>query len=368
MAHGSGIIAAVALIAATISPGAAATLTRFEYSQPHMGTLVRIVVYAPSEPMAVDATNAAFARIRALDYALSDYRDSSELMRLCRRSGTEAVAVSEDLFRVLRAAQQFARDSDGAFDVTAGPLSLLWRQARRQNTIPDADRIAAARALVGHAKLELDEARRSVRLRQPGMQLDLGGIAKGFAADEAAAVLATRGMARALVAAGGDIVAGDPPPGAEGWRVAVASLDGADGAPSGHLTLRNAAVSTSGDTEQFVVVGGIRHSHIFDPRTGRALSGRSGVTVVAPAATTSDALATAVSVMGPSAGFRLVDATAGASAFIAEERGGVVQTYASSRWPSVLSAGVAQGFSPASSRRVGRSEGLRYIRASGQER
>jgi thiamine biosynthesis lipoprotein len=348
MAYGSGIVATVALIAATISPGTAGTLTRFEYLQPHMGTLVRIVLYAPSEPIAVDGANAAFARIRALDDALSDYRDSSELMELCRRSGAEPVAVSDDLFRVLRAAQHFARASDGAFDVTAGPLSVLWRQARRQNVLPDGERIAAARALVGHAKLELDETRRTVRLRRPGMQLDLGGIAKGFAADQAAAVLAARGLTRALVAAGGDIVAGDPPPGAAGWRIAVASLEGADRPPSGYLALRNAAVSTSGDTEQFLVVGGIRHSHIFDPRTGLALSGRSSVTIVAPAATTSDALATAVSVMGPSAGFRLVDATAGASAFIAEERSGVVQTYTSSRWRGVVPSG--------------------YMRASGQER
>ena len=347
MAHGSGVVAAVALIAAAIPTDAAGTLTRFEYSQPHMGTLVRIVLYAPSEPMAVEGADAAFARIRALDAALSDYRESSELMRLCRQSGAEPVAVSDDLFRVLRAAQQFARDSDGAFDVTAGPLSLLWRQARRQNALPDAGRIEAARALVGHTKLELDAARRTVRLRQPGMQLDLGGIAKGFAADEAAAVLAARGLARALVAAGGDIVAGDPPPGAEGWRIAVASLDGENAPPSAYLALRDAAVSTSGDTEQFLVAGGVRHSHIFDPRTGRALSGRRSVTIVAPTATTSDALATAVSVMGPSAGFRLVDATAGASAFIAEERGGVVQTYTSSRW-RVHAAG--------------------YVRATGQKR
>jgi thiamine biosynthesis lipoprotein len=325
-------VAAVASIAATISPRAEGALARFEYSQPHMGTLVRIVLYAPTEPVAVAGVNAAFARVAALDAALSDYRDSSELMQVSRQAGSGAVPISDDLFRVLRASQQIARASDGAFDVTAGPLSVLWRQARRQNALPDAGRIAAARALVGHTKLELDDARRTVRLRQPGMQLDLGGIAKGFAADEAVAVLSARGITRALVAAGGDIVARDPPPGADGWRIAVAALDGADRAPSGHLALRNAAVSTSGDTEQFLLVGGIRHSHIFDPRTGQALTGRSSVTVVAPAGATSDALATAVSVMGPAAGFRLVETIPGASAFVAEARAGRVKTHASSAW------------------------------------
>ena len=331
MAHGSGLVAAVALTAATISSDAAGTLSRFEYSQPHMGTHVRIVLYAPDASVADAAAAAAFARIGALDQALSDYRDSSELMQVSRRSGSGAAEVSDDLFRVLRASQQVARDSDGAFDATAGPLSLLWRQARRQNVLPDADRIAAARALVGHARLELDEARRTVRLRQPGMQLDLGGIAKGFAADEAVALLAKRGVRRVLVAAGGDIVAGEPPPGAAGWRIAIASVDGADREP-GFLSLRTAAVSTSGDTEQLLVVGGIRHSHIYDPRTGQALTGRSSVTIVAPTGTMSDALATAVSVMGPAAGFRLIEAIPGVSAFVAEQRHGAVRTYASSRW------------------------------------
>lgn len=357
------LVAAVLLIAATVSPRAESTLARFDYSQPHMGTLVRIVLYAPSEPVAVAGVNAAFARIAALDAALSDYRDSSELMQVSRQAGGGPVPISDGLFRVLRASQQVARASDGAFDVTAGALSVLWRQARRQNAMPDAERIAAARALVGHTKLELDEASRTVRLRQPNMQLDLGGIAKGFAADEAVAVLATRGIRRALVAAGGDIVAAEPPPGAESWRIAIATLDGGDRAPSDHLALRNAAVSTSGDTEQFLVVGGIRRSHIFDPRTGQALSGRSSVTTVAPTGAMSDALATAVSVMGPVAGLRLVDTIPEASAFVAQERGGAVETYASSRW-QVVAAGVAQGFSLAPPRPIG----LRSIWASGQER
>ena len=153
-------------------------------------------------------------------------------------------------------AQRVARDSGGAFDVTSGPLSVLWRHARRVREIPEATSVAAARELVGPDKLELDERRRTVRLTTPGMQLDLGGIAKGFAADEAAGVLTRHGIGAALVAAGGDIVATGPPPGRDGWRVAVASIEGA-GPPAGYLNLRDAAVSTSGDAEQFVVLAGV---------------------------------------------------------------------------------------------------------------
>jgi FAD:protein FMN transferase len=325
------LIAAVVSIAAATSPGIAGPLARFEYSQPHMGTLVRIVLYAPGAPVADRAAKAAFDRIAALDEALSDYRDSSELMRVSRQPGGGPIQVSEDLFRILRAAQRVAHDSGGAFDVTVGPLSVLWRHARRVRELPAAASVAAARALVGPDKLELDEQRRTVRLTTPGMQLDVGGIAKGFAADEAAAVLSRHGIGAALVAAGGDIVATGPPPGRDGWRVAVASIEGAD-RPAGYLSLRDAAVSTSGDAEQFVVLGGVRYSHVFDPRTGAPLTGRRSATVMARDGMTADALDTAVSVMGAVKGLALVESTPGASAFVVEETAGVSRTFESSRW------------------------------------
>jgi thiamine biosynthesis lipoprotein len=336
MAQRAGLLriaAPAGLLAATVSlSGALPAQERFEYAEPHMGTLVRLVFFGADRAAADAAARAAFDRVRALNDTLSDYRDTSELMEVSRRAGGPAMRVSDDLFRVLSAAQQMAVVSAGAFDPTAGPLSLLWREARRRQALPDAPRIAAARALVGAEKLELDAARQTVRLRAAGMQLDLGGIAKGFAADEAAAVLRGCGIRSALVAAGGDIVVTAPPPGTKGWRVAIAAIGGADGAAAGYLTLHDAAVSTSGDAEQFVAVNGVRHSHIFDPRTGHALVGRHSVTVVAPNGTTSDGLATAVSVMGGDRGARLVDRTPGAAALIVEARVDGTRTYASRRW------------------------------------
>jgi len=329
---------ALALIAGRVAglPSAARSGTessreeRFEFAGPHMGTVVRITLYARGEQEAARASASAFARIAQLDARLSDYRDDSELTALSRRSGTGPVAVSEDLFRVLAAAQGFARASGGAFDATAGPLSVLWRQARRQRRLPDRGRVDDARARIGYAKLALDAEARTAALRVPGMQLDLGGIAKGFAADEAVKVLAAAGITRALVACGGDIAASDPPPGERGWRVNVVSLEGA--APGPTLLLRNGGVSTSGDAEQFVVVGGIRYSHIYDPRTGQAMTGRRTVTVRAADALTTDALATAVSVMGASRGLALVDRTPGASAWFVEDSGHGITIHTSSRW------------------------------------
>ena len=303
---------------------------RYEFTQPHMGTQVRIVLYAPTAGAAADASQAAFARIRQLDDELSDYRESSELMRLSRQAGSGPVKVSDDLFRVLRAAQQLSRRSDGAFDVTVGPLSVIWRRARRLAEMPDAAQLADARRAVGADKLELDDDRRTARLLVPGMRLDLGGIAKGFAAQEAAGVMRDRGVGAALVAAGGDIVVTGPPAGAEGWRVAIAS--GVDASPAGYLTLHHAAVSTSGDAAQFVVFGGVRYSHIIDPRTGMAIAGRSSATIVAPDGTTADGLATACSVLGWAKGLRLVDATPGAAGLVLEATADGVRAYESARW------------------------------------
>ncbi len=250
---------------------------------------------------------------------MSDYRAESELMLLGRQAGGPPVRVSEDLFRVLARAQEFAERSAGAFDVTIGPLSWLWRRARRRHEIPDAESITHARQLVDYRNLVLDSKTRTAQLRKRGMLLDLGGIAKGYAADAALAVLKEHGVERALVAAGGDIAATRPPPEKPGWRVAIAPL-GSPGEPTDRNTwLSDAAVSTSGDAEQHLEIGGARYSHIIDPKTGLALQGRSSVTVLAPDATASDALATAVSVLGPERGLELINSLPGTGLLFIQE-------------------------------------------------
>jgi len=298
-----------------MKPGrsADAVLERFEAQQPHMGTIFRIVVYAADEKQARQACQAAFQRIAQLDNTMSDYKEDSELMRVCREAAGKPVKVSPDLFAVLVAAQEIAQASDGAFDVTIGPVVRLWRRARRQQQLPDAKRLEMARQLVGYQKLRLDRQHQTVELAQPGMILDLGGIGKGYAADAALAVLAQHGLPRALVAAGGDIRVGEPPPHASGWKVAIAGIEDGSRATE-YLLLRQAAVSTSGDLEQFVEIGGRRYSHIVDPRTGQALVGRRSATVVAPTGTQSDAWATTLCVLGPEKGLPLVEKQAGFAA------------------------------------------------------
>lgn len=308
-------------------------LARYSFREVHMGTEFKIVLYAPSEELARKAAQAAFKRIAELDGIFSDYKKTSELRQLCARAGGPPVKVSRDLLAILLHAQELSRKTGGAFDVTVGPIVKLWRRARRTRELPDPERLKAALARVGYRNLRIDPKSGTVQLLLEGMMLDLGGIAKGYAADAALEVLRRFGITRALVAASGDIRVGDPPPGRKGWKIGVGPLASPKAPPKLFVSLRNAAVSTSGDLYQFVLIKGKRYSHIVDPKTGLGLLGRSSVTVIAPTATQSDSLATAVSVMPPQAGLKLIEATPGAAAYIVRETDdGKRQTYTSRRF------------------------------------
>ena len=287
-------------------------LERFEAAEPHMGTLVRITLYAPDASTAQEAFAAAFARVRQLDETLSDYKPDSELMRVCREASQRAVEVSRDLFRVLEVAQKLARETDGSFDVTMGPLIRLWRVARREEHLPGPAELEAAAGITGYQKLVLDPAKQTVFLRSSNMLIDLGGIAKGYAADEALQVLRANRISLALVAVGGDLAIGDPPPGRTGWRVGIEP----DSSLSRVLVLKNLAVSTSGDREQFVDIGGVRYSHIVDPRTRLGLTKRIAVTIVAKEGIMADGLATALSVLGHDRGLAWIEQQPGVAAMI----------------------------------------------------
>lgn len=294
------LIGALGVGGCRTAPPEPAHLERFEYTEPQMGVPFRIVMYAPDRAGADAAARAAFDRISALNAILSDYEYDSELSRLSRTAGSgEAIAVSAELWTVLERAQDLARRSDGAFDVTVGPVVSLWRKARRDQALPEPRRLQAALAATGWRHLELDPPRRTARLVAPRMRLDLGGIAKGYAVDEALRVLGGRGIRRALVSGGGDLAVSDPPPGRAGWRIEVPPLDAPNAPEACHVLLRNEALATSGDVFQFVEIGGVRYSHIVDPATGLGLTDHSQITVIARDGLTADSLSTALSVRGP---------------------------------------------------------------------
>ena len=302
----------VALVLATTAPNVAADdfpterPTRFEYSQPHMGTLFHLRFYADDKKSADQTAAAAYARIAELNQVMSDYDADSELSQLSRSSPTDTSApVSNDLWQVLLTSQQLSAASDGAFDVTVGPYTRLWRRARRRTEYPKESRLMAAAVAVGYRHLVVDAEKPRVQLTQPNMRFDLGGIGKGYAIDAALTTLKEHGITRALVDGGGDLAVSDPPPGRAGWRIGIAPLE-EGGEPSRYLSLKNCGIATSGDLWQHVVIDGSRYSHIIDPRTGVPLTLPSSVTVIASNCTLADGLASAVSVLGPDDGIELV--------------------------------------------------------------
>lgn len=307
--NGRALITFSAILAATPVASAA---ERFEYEEPHMGTRFRIVVYAADRAAADKAAKAGFARVAELNGIMSDYLATSELSRLVQKNEKEPagpVKVSEDLFVVLDRARQVSKLSGGAFDVTVRPYVVLWRHARRTQRLPDPKEMAAAKKVVGYEKLELDAKARTVAFKVAGVQLDLGGIAKGYAADEVLKVLAKHGIDNALVAAGGDVSVSGAPPGTDGWKVDIAPLPRSKEKRT--LLLKDAAVSTSGDAEQFAVIDGVRYSHIVDPRTGIGLTGQRSVTVIARRGITADSMTKVASVLPAEKALAILEKTDG---------------------------------------------------------
>lgn len=271
---------------------------RYTFERGLMGTSFRLVFYAPNDSIAQKAAEATFLRIEHLNTQLSDYLDGSEINRLSASSGSgQWVDVSPDLFRILVISKAISKKTNGHFDVTVGPYVQEWRRALRRNYFPDAKRLRALRKKVGYKHLRLATNRQAVQLRRPGMKLDVGGIGKGYAADEALLVLRTHGINAALVDAGGDLALGDPPPMRSGWEVAVPSYSDQDTTSQVRI-LSNVAIATSGAAYRYLEHEGKRYSHIVSPRTGVGLLHHVRTTVIAPNGTLADALATAVSVAG----------------------------------------------------------------------
>ena len=308
-------------------------LTRFEYQRPEMGVPFRIVLYAENTNSAGRAAEAAFQRVKELNDVMSDYDPDSELSKLSQTSGQGLqVPVSADLWFVLKRAHQLSERSNGAFDVTVGPFVNLWRRARRQHQLPDSVRLAQARQAVGYQHMKLNEQARTVELLVPNMRLDLGGIAKGYAVDEALKTLRHAGITQALVEGGGDVAVSNPPPGKKGWRFDLSSLDATNAPPDRFLLLKNSAISTSGDLYQRLEIDGKRYSHIVDPRTGIGLTDHSLVSVIAGDSITADSLTKVVSVLGPEKGLKFIEATPGVAVRIMREPGEKIQTYESSKF------------------------------------
>ena len=298
-----------------------------------MGVPWRLVLYIPDKQIANRAAGAAFERIKKLNSIFSDYDAESEVRRLTAKAQiSRPVEISPDLHYVLAKSLQFSRETEGAFDVTVGPLVRLWRRARRRKEMPSETRIAEARLLTGYRSISLNSCPQTVAFAKLGVELDFGGIAKGYAADEALAVLNSYGITSAMIDGGGDLVVGDPPPGKDSWRIGIAAWDDPDRTVEQSVSLCNGAIATSGDAYQFVEIDGVRYSHLVDPRTGLGITPSRTVTVIAANGLRADAIASAVSVMGPEAGIRYLDRQCDTSGLVVELVDGKPRYYSSARF------------------------------------
>lgn len=322
--------------AVLLATGCASNLKRFEYVRPEMGTGFHIILYAPNAPVAQGGADAAFSRVEQLNAIFSDYDDKSELSRLSQQTNAgpmpAPVKVSDDMWRVLLKSKEISQLSDGTFDITVGPFVRLWRRSRALQELPTAQRVADARKSVGYRFMELDPQTQSVRLAAARMRLDVGGIAKGYAAEQALYVLAAHGIRRALVGAAGDIAAGDAPPGKAGWTIAFQNPGTPQGTNGVYIQLHDQRVSTSGDTYRFVEIEGKRYSHIIDPTTGLGQTRRIESSVISSDGMTADALALVVCVMGPQKGLALIDQMPDAAAISTTFDSGKPEMHRSSRF------------------------------------
>jgi thiamine biosynthesis lipoprotein len=252
-----------------------------------MGTFAQVVVIAESQDAGLKCIRAAMAEIHRVDDLMSDYKSDSDIGRVNEKASEIPVPVSESTFEVLRRSVEFSKLTDGAFDVTVGPLMDLFRQAKEKGIAATPEQIAEAKLKVGFEKLKLDSKNRTVQFAVEAMRLDLGGIAKGYAIDKAIEAVRRSGALGGMVDIGGDIRCfGSPPEGRENWLIAVQdpNPDVQNIGGSGLLlTLKvtDVAVTTSGDYQQYVMIEGKRRSHIMNRQTGKSAEGLSSVTIIA---------------------------------------------------------------------------------------
>jgi len=267
-----------------------APLLRVESTRPLMGTLFKIITHTANRDQARLDMEAAFDLAEDFANRATDYEPDSELNRLTRSPIGTPVKVSPHLFEVLLLGQKITRETQGIFDPTYGPLTHLWRETARTGRKPTPAEIAAARARCGIEHLDFDRENQTITVTLEKMQLDLGGIAKGYAADLIFDHLREKGYPQTLVAAAGDLRIGDAPPDKEAWSIGLRTFRLT---PTDALPLKNCAVSTSGDLYQRLTLGDQTHSHLIDPKTGLGLTTRRAASVVLPEAKLTDPLATA---------------------------------------------------------------------------
>jgi thiamine biosynthesis lipoprotein len=273
-----------------------AQLKKYHFSASKMGSPFNIVMVSDDSLKAAALAKKSYALVDSFNHIFSDYESESEIGRLNSYTGTQDQKISAALWDVFMISGKAYQKSKGSFDITVGPLSHIWRKARKEKSFPSRALILEKRKLVGFKKLGIDTAGRRLTIF-PGMCLDLGGIAKGYIAQQVVDFLRINGVAQALADAGGDMVMSNAPTDTKGWVIGVNIPETTDELLPRKLQLSNMAVATSGDAYQYFEKNGIKYSHIIDPRTGYGIASQRNVTVIAGNGADADWLATACSIL-----------------------------------------------------------------------
>jgi FAD:protein FMN transferase len=297
---------------------------RFEFAHSGMGSLFTIVVYGTDLIRAEKTANSSFVLVDSLNLIMSDYNPESELMKLSKLSGNgKWIKVSEPLFDIITRSLDWSEWTDGSFDITIGVYTQLWRRAGRKEELPDSVSLKKASDVFGYRNIKINRKKRAVKLIRSGMQLDLGGIAKGYTVDRIFELFVQNGFKNVLVDGGGDIRTGGPPPGSDGWKIVIENQTMGDSL----ALLSNSAIATSGDLFRYTEINGNRYSHIIDPQTGYGVTTPRTVTVKAADCTTADVIASFLSISGPVEGFGYLEKLECVEAIVVEIENGQKKIY-----------------------------------------
>lgn len=268
-----------------------------------------------------EALNRAYLRVLEINDRMSAFKEYSDVMKINRKAGIETQKINTDTFEVLRHALKFSRASKGAFDITVRPLTALWGFGTKQNYIPDRKQLEEALHLINYEDLELDEENYTAYLRKKGQSIDLGGIAKGYAADEVRQILQQYEIEDALINLGGNIIAMGHNPSGAPWRIGVQNPLSLRGQYIGTVKVVDRTIVTSGSNEQFFIKNGVRYHHILDPHTGYPANNQLlSVTVVCEHSIDADAITTALFIMDISESVQLLKRVNAEAIFIMENK------------------------------------------------
>jgi thiamine biosynthesis lipoprotein len=281
-----------------------AQLKRFQFSETKMGSPFNLIFYHIDSAEATLWAKECFAIVDSLNNIFSDYTLTSEVGQLTQLNPLQEQKISDELFAIILESKKAWKKSGKTFDITIGALTQLWRKAKTaqmdylgEKRFPSEEEIKKTKQSAGFKNLIINISSKTISFKKSGMQLDFGGIVKGYAAQKVIDYLKSKNILSALADAGGDIAMSDAPPGKNGWNIAINIPESEIELWNRNLELKNCAVATSGDVYRYIIHAGKKYSHIIDPRTGYGVTSQRNVTVIAKGGTIADWLATACSIL-----------------------------------------------------------------------